>query len=289
MRRAIAMMGLLAILATACSSQPKKPYTTGFDPLAEMPGGVVDGRGRFREIFCAIDADHGQVLPDFMPCDEALVRVGAEPPPSGRPVDLGHCRADFLVGLVPGLGWECIKGWLDHDNSGPRHVAQFGYEARLIEVDSLSGSAHNARQIRDFIESLPAADRDRPLILVGYSKGSPDLLEFLAEFPETAQRVAAVAGAVYGSQLVFHDQVIPGSTLMGFANADHWAMAVPVARQHAFAAHTFVSRNDYPREVLFEAVLRFIEEDLAVSPWGFSRPGRRPVQRRTPVPVPAVR
>ena len=65
------------------------------------------------------------------------------------------------------------------------------------------------------------------------------------------------------SQVVYYDQVIPGSTLLAFPNADHWAMAVPVARQHDFAAATFVNRNEYPREVFFESVIRYIEEDLA--------------------------
>ena len=50
---------------------------------------------------------------------------------------------------------------------------------------------------------------------------------------------------------------------MAFINADHWAIAVPVARKHAFIGNTFVNHNDYPREVLLEALLRYIEEDLA--------------------------
>jgi hypothetical protein len=67
------------------------------------------------------------------------------------------------------------------------------------------------------------------------------------------------------SQLLFYDQVIPDSSLMGYLNADHWALAVPIARNHAFLGATFVNHNDFPREALLEAVLRFIEEDLAQS------------------------
>ena len=62
--------------------------------------------------------------------------------------------------------------------------------------------------------------------------------------------------------LIFYDQVIPGSTLLGFINADHWALAVPIARSHSFIGSTFVDKNDYPREALVEAVLRFVTEDL---------------------------
>ena len=64
------------------------------------------------------------------------------------------------------------------------------------------------------------------------------------------------------SQLIFYDQVVPGSTLLGYANADHWAVVVPIARSHDTLASMFVSQNAYPREALLEATLRFVEEDL---------------------------
>lgn len=65
------------------------------------------------------------------------------------------------------------------------------------------------------------------------------------------------------SQVIYADQIIPGSTLVGFLNADHWAIAVPVSRSHPVISRSLVNRNGYPREALLEAVLRFIEEDLA--------------------------
>jgi hypothetical protein len=340
----------------ACAVKPMVPYSTDFDPIAEMPtsgGTIEDGRGRFREIFCTVLEEHGHDLPDYMPCEEALMVVGVEPPPTGRTVYLGQTSGDYLVGLVPGFGWECIKGWLDHDNSAPKHLAEYGIESAFIEVDGLSGTSTNAAQINEFLINLPAEDEGRRLIMMGYSKGAPDLLDFVVSYPDTSKNVVAVvavAGAVSGSplaiegtqdqaklltkvpksacgpgdgggvdalrpdvrkqwlathtlpdhikyysvvtypdpdtrmsaglkssyrelskiadarndsQIVFYDQVIPGSTLLAFPNADHWAMAVPVARQHDFMSATFVSRNNYPREVFLEAIIRYIEEDLA--------------------------
>jgi len=64
------------------------------------------------------------------------------------------------------------------------------------------------------------------------------------------------------SQVIYSDQIIPGSTLLGFLNCDHWAIAVPVSRSHPVISRSLVDKNDYPREALLEAVLRFIEEDL---------------------------
>ena len=66
-------------------------------------------------------------------------------------------------------------------------------------------------------------------------------------------------------QLLFYDQIIPGSTLLGYVNADHWALSVPIARSHSMLGTTFVDQNQYPREALLEALLRFVEEDLAAS------------------------
>jgi hypothetical protein len=66
-------------------------------------------------------------------------------------------------------------------------------------------------------------------------------------------------------QVLFYDQVIPGSSLLGYLNADHFAVAVPIERSHPTIGSIFIDHNRYPREALLEAVLRFIEEDLAAS------------------------
>lgn len=64
------------------------------------------------------------------------------------------------------------------------------------------------------------------------------------------------------SQTIFYDQVVPGGALVAYLNADHWAVAVPIARTHTTIAQLFVTQNAYPREALAEAILRFVEEDL---------------------------
>jgi hypothetical protein len=198
--------------------------------------------------------------------------------------------------------------------------------------------------------TLPAEPGPPRLVLVGYSKGAPDILEAVVRYPEIRDRLAAVlstAGAVGGSalandadqwqaellrhwpgakcdqgdggavaslrpdvrkawlarnplppelpyysvvtlptperisrvvdksyrklgdidwrndsQVIYTDQIVPGSTLLGFINADHWAIAVPVNRSHPSIGRSFTDQNDYPREALVEAVLRFVEEDL---------------------------
>ena len=93
----------------------------------------------------------------------------------------------------------------------------------------------------------------------------------MVTFPEP-KRISRVLQSSYNklaridgrndSQVIFYDALIPGSVLMAYVNADHWAIALPIARSHETIGGLFVTQNAYPREALLEAVLRFVEEDL---------------------------
>ena len=96
----------------------------------------------------------------------------------------------------------------------------------------------------------------------------------LATFPRP-ERISSILKGSYDklaqidarndSQVIFYDQIIPGSTLVGYLDADHWAIAVPIARSRPTVGSMFVTQNAYPREALLEALLRFVEEDLATA------------------------
>jgi hypothetical protein len=344
---------LISLLLAACAGKPLVPYTADTPPLVLLPAssaGIDDRRGRFREIVCAVLDDHGRDLAHYRPCEEALTRVGHEPGASGEPVDLGPSRKNLVAALVPGIGWECFESWLDYENEFDNHLELHGFNAYIFAVDGMSGTTNNARQIRDAIIAHSDELQEEQLVLIGYSKGAPDLLEAVVTYPEIHPYIAAivsVAGAVGGSplannakesdlgllkhipgsectegdghaveslrpavrrqwlqdnplpasiryysmvtypqpdqvssvlkstyrklsavdsrndsQVIFYDQVIPGSTLVAYLNADHWAIAVPVAEAHPFIGRHFVDRNEYPRKVVAESILRFIEEDM---------------------------
>jgi pimeloyl-ACP methyl ester carboxylesterase len=219
-------------------------------------------------------------------------------------------------------------------NDRPDHLARFGHEVDILEVEALSSSARNAGIIREAVMALPDSKEGRRLVLVGYSKGAPDILEAIATYPELQQRVTAVvsiAGAVGGtpmantveqstlnllqyfpdaecepgdegaleslkpevrkrwlathalpasiryyslvtypdadhissilkssydklsqvdsrndSQMIFYDQLIPGSVLLGYLNADHWAVAIPINRNHPFISFLFCRQKRVP-------------------------------------------
>jgi hypothetical protein len=63
-------------------------------------------------------------------------------------------------------------------------------------------------------------------------------------------------------QLLFIDQLIPGSTLLGYVNADHWTIAIPVKELFSKQDPALMGRDRQLRDVLFEAMILFLAEDL---------------------------
>lgn len=66
-------------------------------------------------------------------------------------------------------------------------------------------------------------------------------------------------------QVPYTDTMLPGSHLLGYLNADHWAIALPFARNVPALRPLLAGHNDYPREILLETIVRWIEEKLRVS------------------------
>jgi pimeloyl-ACP methyl ester carboxylesterase len=339
-----------SLLLGGCS-KPLLPYSLDTPPLVLAPASLAnieDGRGRFREIYCAVQKDHGAGLPYDRPCEDVILRLGGEPEPTRKPVSLGPSRLKLRVLVVPGLFNNCIT-FSSAYSYARAHLERYGYRAEGLPVSGRSSSTHNALAIRDAILGMELLSGEK-IVLVGYSKGVPDILEAVVGYPEIRQRVAAVvsvAGVVNGSplaeqidepyqellrkivipqclpgvgdpieslkrstrlqwlsrnrlpesvkyfslagfagreeisailqstydrlalidprndsQVIFYDAIIPGSTLLGFVKADHWAVAMPFSQDAPQLSHGLIDKNEFPREVLLEAMIRFVEEKL---------------------------
>jgi len=350
--------GLFGILATvaACASNPDFP-----DPLEGFPFTLigradqktVDRRGRFREILCAVNAARGRQFSVYRRCEDIVHRFPDEHAGTGAPVNLGPPRSRLQIAVVPGLGADCVAGLVTPFQFALENLHDQGFATTSIRVDGLSSSANNARKIRDAVIAMDLEAKEK-LVLLGYSKGTTDILEGLVAYPELAERVAAVisiSGAVNGSpvaeeaseamlallqylpgstcetgdggaleslkpanrqqfaetydlpkdvryfslgafahreqissilrgsydqlarrdprndsQMLFFDQVIVEGVLLGFANADHWAVALPFFRRSPILAATLIDQNDFPREVLLEAIVRYVDEHMNTEP-----------------------
>lgn len=349
-----AVFVLVAHLGGGCSASPLIPFSTKTPPLslaAASANGVVDQRARFREIFCALNAEVGAGLPDHRPCEEALTRLEGEGEPPKRDVDVGEPIEGVTLAVVLGLGGNCVENFLRPDATIPEYLEGRGIQFRKIDVNGLSSSEENALMIRDALVGRSDLQVDGGLVLLGYSKGIVDILIALAAYPEIQDRVRAVvsvAGAVGGSpladtvpswlvrlfklapssecrggdlkaleslkpsirqtwlaenpipenipfysvvtfpepdrisnglaasyeklsqvdprndsQLIFYDQVVPRSRLLGYVNADHLAIVLPIQRSHPWLAELAVDKNGFPREVLIESIVRHVAEDTA--------------------------
>jgi pimeloyl-ACP methyl ester carboxylesterase len=325
---------------------------------------MVDGRAAFRSTFCSVLRAEGVVSPGDLTCDRWLWRLSDEPAGDlNRVVPLANPERLEVV-LVTGAFSECVGETSRPYSAGAARLQAAGAKVRTVVVGGRSGTSHNARQIADAL-AASQIDRERRVILIGYSKGGLDILRFLVDFPDLAARVDAVVGVaspVFGTpladlaepayaalvakmpydkcppgdgeviasltpdaatqwlyanplpadvrfyslaafttrehvaralvpfwkhlggtdvrndgQVVATDAVIPGSTLLGYANADHWGVAQTIETEHPVLA----ARQDpalFPLEQLFVAMVAFIADDLAQN--ARSRPGTVPAANR---------
>lgn len=60
-------------------------------------------------------------------------------------------------------------------------------------------------------------------------------------------------------QMIYSDAILPHSELLGYANADHFAIALPIAGARLLG----VNRNDFPRPQLIEAAVRVAQARLS--------------------------
>ena len=56
-------------------------------------------------------------------------------------------------------------------------------------------------------------------------------------------------------QLLAHDALIPGSTLLGYLDADHWAVALDIEEESPLLAHR-EEEAQFPHRALLYAILR---------------------------------
>jgi len=345
----ILAVALAALLLVGCS-KPLLPYSLDTYPLVLTPSSLAkieDGRDRFREIYCAVQRDHGAGLPYDRPCEDVILRLEGELEPRGDPVWLGPSKLKLQVLIVSGLFSDCVK-FTSAYAYARAHLERYGYKVESLPVSGRSSSTHCALEIRNAVVSRELSPEER-IVLVGYSKGAPDILEAVVAYPEIRSRIAAVvsvAGAVNGSpmieliskplqellkriplpcpsgvgdpieslkrstrlqwlsrnrlpesikyfslvafagredismvlrpsydrlslmdprndsQVIFYDAIIPGSTLLGFVKADHYAVAMPLAQDAPLLTAVLVDKNEFPREVLLEAIIRTVEEKL---------------------------
>jgi pimeloyl-ACP methyl ester carboxylesterase len=341
----------VALLAVACcaSLPSREQLAEGPPPHAtlEQERRVADGRAQFRQIFCSVLERDAGGASGTQACGRWLWTLADEAAAVANVPAPHRLDPATHLYLVSGAFSECLGDEARPFNAAVRPLRAAGYRLDTIVVSGRSGTEYNARQIEERLAS--AADAG-PIVLVGFSKGASDVLEFLVRYPERAAQVVAVvsvAGSIagtpaanraaglydailrrvpYGScppgdgnvldsqrtgertewlrryalpshvryyslvaftardrmgialvptwkyllsfdirndgQLLARDALIPGSTLLGYVDTDHWSAAMDVEEVHSLLG----SRPDetrFPRTALLEAILLQVAADNA--------------------------
>jgi len=344
---------LIAVMTGACSLKLQKfDVETPAQVLSAVGSPpVIDGRPRFRQIFCALLEEAHEASPETQGCASFIWHLADENINAGSGGALPHHDPALKIFIVPGAFSDCFPELGAPFQKGIDRLKDLGYRIETIAIEGRSGSEHDAYLIAEALSQKINRETDR-LVLIGYSKGVTDILHFLVDFPDLASQVAAVisvSGAVNGSplaekfmhlyeqwfadalpskcppgdkkvlislerkvqmawlaghslpghvayfslatfadrphvarilcatydqlaqidprndgQLIFYDQIIPGSTLLGFANTDHWDIALPVRQKYRFwgRPRLLPEFTEFPKDILLEALLLFTIEQL---------------------------
>ncbi|MFO1406606.1 MAG: hypothetical protein U1F08_03625 [Steroidobacteraceae bacterium] len=199
-----ALLVAVVLLATACTGipRPSEFRATSAAWPAGTHAGTGDGRARFRQIFCDLVSAAGDVRGARNGCGALLWKLDDEPPPSAD-ATAPPLPGDLRVFVVSGAFADCRReGTVPYEAEISRLEAT-GTDVRATMVSGRSGAGHNAAELATAIREAGVGEHDR-IVLVGYSKGAVDSLQFLVDYPDLAAHVAAVvsvAGPIYGSPL----------------------------------------------------------------------------------------
>ena len=341
------LLVITALWVSGCATVPSDAALRATTAVLPSPrqGVQADGRARFRGIFCALADTHGVTQPRSADACEALLWRLADEPATDRDIVPPPLDTRLQVLVVGGAFSDCFGTASIAYRDGITALEASGLNITEVAISGRSSAGYNAKSIAQAMKDIPAG----PVVLLGYSKGTVDILVFLADYPELAGRVTAVisvAGPVYGSQLAqrgdwtydtflqqafsgrcdpgdggvldsllpevrqqwlakhplpgnirfysllafttsehiaralgpsweilaatdprndgqitIAEGILPGSTLLGYANTDHWGIAIDIEEELSFMAR----RDDetpYPRSTMFEALIRYVSDDL---------------------------
>lgn len=311
-----------------------------------MANSGADRRSAFADVFCSVLRDEHPDDGTWGDCSQYI-----DATPDGQPASLGPIPNKYRILVLPGFMSSCVSS-TEALGKGQEHLRkEHGLDVEYLQLPNDS-SENNGKMIADYLRKHAGSD-PRKYILIGYSKGAPDVQVGLAQDPEAAKNVAAfvsLAGAVGGSpvantipamidrytkslnlgscqgdiaqaakslrsdvrhtflaehpdpivptysvsalsdqsntskllweawqllsaydkqqdsQLTKQDSVVPGSTFLGAARADHLAIALAFEDSPEAQIKSFMDHNHYPRTALMESIVRFVVSDLEKTP-----------------------
>ena len=102
--------------------------------------------------------------------------------------------------------------------------------------------------------------RENPLPVPGYSIVAASTLDETSSALRPSWKRLSVYAKEQDGQVVAWEGVLPGAKYLGSAHADHWSIALPF--DESPQPPKAIDRNHFPRDALFEAIVRYVTADL---------------------------
>ncbi|MBY0508062.1 MAG: LssY C-terminal domain-containing protein [Bryobacteraceae bacterium] len=173
-------------------------HSDGRHAVLYMKPDKLDRISTFSDLFCSVLKQNNPDGGDWGSCAQWI----EEPGKDNLPLPKIPGADKYRVVVVPGFFSSCFPEAPAYVEAWEYMQKNFGYQVDVFGVPNDS-SEDNAAKIAAYLKAEAAKD-SRQFIVLGYSKGAPDLQVMLANFPELRPRVAAflsVAGASGGSRL----------------------------------------------------------------------------------------
>ena len=181
-------------------------FSDGRTLIVYMKSEGPDLRSKLGDLFCSVLKKENPDTGEWGACSEYFEGGGKED------AELAPLATTYRVLVVPGFMSSCFSD-APAFQEGQEHLRTKGLTVELLPVSN-GPSEENAKAIADYLTGKMSEDK-RKYIVIGYSKGTPDVQVALANHAEARSAVAAfisVAGASGGSPIA---DSIPGQ-------ADRW-------------------------------------------------------------------
>ncbi len=173
-------------------------HSDGRHAILYMKPDSLDLISSFSDFFCSVLKQNNPDTGDWGACSQWIEAPGKET--LSLPKLAGADK--YRVVIVPGFFSSCFPEAPAYVEAYEYMKKNFGYQVDVFGVPNDS-SEDNAAKIAAYLKAESAKD-NRQFIILGYSKGAPDLQVMLANFPDLRPRIAAflsVAGASGGSRM----------------------------------------------------------------------------------------
>lgn len=181
-------------ILTARTATGEQFNSDGRTLLVYLAAGAGDVTTAFADIFCSVLKQNNPGGGAWGACARYIDTPGRED------LKLTPFSTKYRVLIVPGILSSCVSGTPAFQEGQDALKRQYGADIALLQVPNDS-SESNAKLVGQYLREHTAGDT-RKYILVGYSKGAPDIQVALAQETGILDHIAAfvsVAGASGGS------------------------------------------------------------------------------------------